>query len=30
MHAVWDLLLTPEFIHAYVHGLVVETLHHGY
>lgn len=24
MHAVWDLLLTPEFIHAYVHGLVVK------
>jgi hypothetical protein len=24
MHAVWDLLLTPEFIHAYVNGLVVK------
>jgi 3-deoxy-D-arabino-heptulosonate 7-phosphate (DAHP) synthase len=23
MHAIWDLLLSPEFIHAYVHGLVV-------
>lgn len=23
MHAIWDLLLTPEFIHAYVHGIVV-------
>ncbi|KAJ7155302.1 hypothetical protein C8R46DRAFT_1296775 [Mycena filopes] len=24
MHRIWDLLLTPEFIHAYVHGLVVK------
>ncbi|KAJ7315108.1 hypothetical protein DFH08DRAFT_926901 [Mycena albidolilacea] len=24
MHAVWDLLLTPEFIHAYAHGIVVK------
>lgn len=23
MHAVWDLLLSPEFIHAYVNGIVV-------
>ncbi|KAJ7728802.1 hypothetical protein DFH07DRAFT_998550, partial [Mycena maculata] len=24
MHAIWDLLLCPEFIHAYIHGLVVK------
>ncbi|KAJ7163029.1 hypothetical protein C8R46DRAFT_903252 [Mycena filopes] len=24
MHAIWDLLLSPEFIHAYVHGIVVK------
>lgn len=24
MHAVWDLLLTPEFIHAYVHGIIIK------
>jgi hypothetical protein len=24
MHAIWDLLLTPEFIHAYVNGIVVK------
>jgi hypothetical protein len=24
MRAVWDLLRTPEFIHAYAHGLVVK------
>ncbi|KAJ7328437.1 hypothetical protein DFH08DRAFT_709834 [Mycena albidolilacea] len=24
MHRVWDLLLTPEFIHAWVHGIVVK------
>ncbi|KAK6985130.1 hypothetical protein R3P38DRAFT_3332579 [Favolaschia claudopus] len=24
MHRVWDLLLSPEFIHAYVHGIVVK------
>ncbi|KAJ7127990.1 hypothetical protein C8R44DRAFT_979464 [Mycena epipterygia] len=23
MHGIWDLLLSPEFIHAYVHGIVV-------
>ncbi|KAJ7325436.1 hypothetical protein DFH08DRAFT_926310 [Mycena albidolilacea] len=25
MHAVWDLLLIPEFIHAYTHGIVVKS-----
>jgi 3-deoxy-D-arabino-heptulosonate 7-phosphate (DAHP) synthase len=24
MHGIWDLLLSPEFIHAYVHGLVIK------
>ncbi|KAK6974093.1 GLOBIN domain-containing protein [Favolaschia claudopus] len=24
MHGIWDLLLTPEFIHAYVHGIVIK------
>jgi hypothetical protein len=24
MHGIWDLLLCPEFIHAYVHGIVVK------
>lgn len=24
MHAVWDLLLTVEFIHAYLHGVVIK------
>lgn len=24
MHAVWELLLSAEFIEAYVHGIVVE------
>lgn len=24
MHGIWDLLLSPEFIHAYVHGIVVK------
>ncbi|KAF7374197.1 GLOBIN domain-containing protein [Mycena sanguinolenta] len=24
IHAVWDMLLTPEFIHAYIHGIVVK------
>ena len=24
MHRIWDMLLTPEFIHAYVHGIVIK------
>ncbi|KAK7021692.1 hypothetical protein R3P38DRAFT_3196523 [Favolaschia claudopus] len=24
MHGIWDLLLCPEFIHAYVHGIVIK------
>ncbi|KAF8212297.1 hypothetical protein K438DRAFT_1560277, partial [Mycena galopus ATCC 62051] len=24
MHRIWDLLLTPEFIHAWVHGIVIK------
>ncbi|KAK7013429.1 GLOBIN domain-containing protein [Favolaschia claudopus] len=24
MHGIWDLLLSPEFIHAYVHGIVIK------
>ncbi|KAJ7116153.1 hypothetical protein C8R43DRAFT_1138022 [Mycena crocata] len=24
MHAIWDLLLTPKFIHAYVHGIIIK------
>ncbi|KAJ7769145.1 hypothetical protein DFH07DRAFT_736126, partial [Mycena maculata] len=24
MHAIWDMLLTPEFIHAYIHGIAIK------
>jgi hypothetical protein len=24
LHAQWKLLLDPEFLHAYVHGIVIE------
>jgi hypothetical protein len=24
MHAIWDLLISPEFIHAYFHGLGID------
>jgi hypothetical protein len=24
MHAIWELLLDPEFMHAYEHGIVIE------
>ncbi|KAJ7119214.1 hypothetical protein C8R43DRAFT_901112, partial [Mycena crocata] len=24
MHGIWDLLLSPEFIHTYVHGIVIK------
>ena len=24
MHAIWELLLDPEFMHAYEHGIVLQ------